>query len=738
MNSKIFLYLFLILFAGYLYRSIGLSNESIWWDEFSSVVHMKPLQEYESSPDFTRWAQGVHYEPSVNILHFLIKNRSMDPATMPLYYSIEYLWHTYIDESYYSLRLLSVFIGLTVIYSTYILGNISFNASAGLMACLLVSLSPIHRQFSQEIRMYSLFTLLSILSMLLFIHWYQQQRRKTFIGYLIITFLLLWTHPFAILVIMVQGVYLLVDRLIILAWEYHNDKPDKFVYKNYFKKEVFFLIKWAIPLFFISLPSTLYILTINFWSPDMTSSWMKIPTLREFTGDLIADDCIGWTYQLRAEPDFWMNFFSKETAHTLVSQRYFIGGVMAVLYIICFIWAIWGYFLKSKNDKVSQSNNNGETSHSLILLYCIWWLFPPLFLYFVSHLWRPCIMPRYTLHSSIALYLIIGYTLSNIEHKKWMKRLLFTTFLLLYLYQGSLILGKPQHTDWRNAGVFIKHNAKTEDIILVNNELWKRVFLYNLGPVPNVVCYGSQFENTAEIAEFLITKLLPERRPNAKLWIVVQGDYFESAPLNHFEKYLKEKGIIYQAQEFPGIQRVVVYHQIYSLQDSVKTFNKKSVALLEDLCAMALEFWRVKDFWSAIDTCKHVIEIDPGYAQAYSYLGMSYKEIQEWDLAVDAFTKAVELKPEHYPWNWINIADIHINRGQYQLAISALEKAFQLLPNDSFAHTCMGRAYLGLGNREKAIEYFQKALELDPTDLRPATELERLKNNPQQTSPSIK
>jgi uncharacterized membrane protein len=198
MNSKTFLCLFLILLTGYLYRSVGLSYESIWWDEFSSVVHLKPLSEYETSPDFTRWAQGVHYEPSANLLHFLIKNRSMDPATMPLYYSIEYLWHTYIDESYYSLRLLSIFIGLIVICCTYVLGNTSFNASVGLVSALLVALSPIHRQFSQEIRMYSLFTLLVILSMLIFILWYREQKRSTFIYYLLITFLLLWTHPFAL------------------------------------------------------------------------------------------------------------------------------------------------------------------------------------------------------------------------------------------------------------------------------------------------------------------------------------------------------------------------------------------------------------------------------------------------------------------------------------------------------------------------------------------------------------
>jgi len=728
MNSKTFLYLFLILLVGYLYRSVGMSYESIWWDEFSSVVHLKPLSEYESSPDFTRWAQGVHYEPSKNILHFLIKNRSLDPATMPLYYSIEYLWHTYIDESYYSLRLLSVFIGITVIYCVYILGNVSFNASVGLIAGLLVALSPIHRQFSQEIRMYSLFTLLSILSMLLFILWYREQKRKNFTYYLAVTFLLLWTHPFATLIVMVQGLYLLIDRLWFLIENYYRKDTQKQVNIKSPRDNFIFLLKWAIPLFLISLPSVLYILTINFWSPDLTSSWMKIPTLREFTGDLFADDCIGWTYQLRAEPDFWMNFFDKETARSIVSQQYFIGGVMVVLYIICFIWAIRIYLKNKVKDEAPSENGCKNTNNSLILLYSIWWLFPPIFLYLVSHLWRPCIMPRYTLHSSIALYLIIGYTLSNMEWKG-VKRLLFFAFLLLYLYQSSLIIGKPQHTDWKNAGVFIKQNSKTEDILLVNNELWKRVFLYNLGPVPNIVCYGSNFENTAEIAHFLLRRLLPERRPNAKLWIVVQGDYFESAPLNHFEKYLKEKGMIYQSVEFPGIQRVVVYHQIYSTQELLELSRINTISLLEDLCALALEFWRVKDYWSAVDTCKQVIELDAGYAQAYSYMGMSYKELEEWDLAIDAFTKAVQLKPEHYPWNWINIADIQINRGRYESAISALEKAFQLLPNDSFAHTCMGRAYLGSGNHEKAIQYFQKAIELDPTDLRPVTELERLKNN---------
>ncbi len=727
LRSHVYILLF-ILGIALVYRAINLGSESIWWDEFSSVIHLSPPSEYVESPHYVRWTQGVHYEPSHNIIHFLIKNRTLDPATMPLYYAFEYLWHTYIDESILSLRILSVAIGLLTVFATYVLGRSLLNPTAGIWSALLIALSPIHRQFAQEIRMYGLFTLLSVVSFLYFSEWLKYKERRYLFLYLLIVFLLLWTHPFAVLVPMVQGAYLVYQKILFPIFASRNNKQVIDVMLN----NVRLIVKWGVALCLISIPSIFYIKTIKFWDPELTSKWMKLPTLREFLGDLFADDCIGWTYQLRGEADLWVGLLGEQWGKWVVSQKYLVGGVLVFVFIVCLIYSIYFYvkhFLQDKEHDEEATNilSEREASSFLPLLW-LWWLLPPIFLYVVSLMWRPCIMPRYTLHCSIAMYLLIGFVISNSVNRRFFRTLIVGLLLVGYLYQASLLVSKPQHTDWRSAGWMIKNNAKSEDIVLVDNELWKRVFLYNLGPVPNVVCYGSNFTNTSEVAYFLLSQLIPNQRPNFKLWIVVQSDYFESAPLVHFEKLLNELNIVYKYREFPGIQRVVVYYDLVLTTPKEDREIKQEKWFFEDFSALALEFWRVKDYHSAIQTCKFITKLNPGYAQAYSYMGMSYKELQMWDEALENFKIAVSLNPEHYPWNWINIGDILINLGRYAEAVEALNEGLKLLPNDSFAHTCLGKAYSGLGEIDKAIEYFRKAIELDPTDMRPVVELQKLQS----------
>ncbi|MCX8064900.1 MAG: tetratricopeptide repeat protein [Candidatus Hydrogenedentes bacterium] len=723
---KIPLLLF-ILSVAFIYRAVNLGGESVWWDEFSSVIHLSPPSEYLESPHYVRWTQGVHYEPSQNLLHFLIKNRTLDPATMPLYYIFEYLWHEYIDESIYSLRVLSIAIGLLLIFAVYYLGKLLGGTSVGIWAGLFVALSPIHRQFAQEIRMYALFTLLTVISFIYFVKWYKEGRGKFFFLYLLYTFLMLWTHPFAVLVPMVQGIYLGLQDLVIISLAKWGKGSLKATFLPNFMKT----LKWGMAVFLIFVPSLIYISTIQFWDPELTSSWMKIPTFREFFGDLFADDCIGWTYQLREEPDLWIALLGEKWGRWIVSQRYLVGGILVSLFMSCLIFSVWRYYrnyLKCVvfNSEISHHNSVAEKSEIWLLLLWIWWLFPPIFLYVVSLIWRPCIMPRYTLHCSIALYLMIGFVISFLSNKKSVRNGLVLLLLAGYLYQTSLLVSKPQHTDWRGAGLMIKNYSKPEDIVLVENELWKRVFLYNLGPVPSVVCYGSNFENTSEIAYFILSKLIPQQRQNSKLWIVVQSDYFESAPLYHFEKHLKSLNIDYKYREFPGIQRVVVYYDLFITSPKEDREVKVGKWFYEDFSALALEFWRIRDYHSAVLVCNFITQLNPGYAQAYSYLGMSYKELQMWEQALENFKKAVELSPENYPWNWINIGDILINLGRYEEAIPALNEGIKILPNDSFAHTCLGKAYLGLGNLDKAKEYFLRAIQLDPTDQRPVVELQKL------------
>jgi len=59
-----------------------------------------------------------------------------------------------------------------------------------------------------------------------------------------------------------------------------------------------------------------------------------------------------------------------------------------------------------------------------------------------------------------------------------------------------------------------------------------------------------------------------------------------------------------------------------------------------------------------------------------------------------------------------------LDMDRYQEALDASLRALQLLPNDAWAHACLGRAYHGLGRVDDAIAALEKAASLDPNDQR--------------------
>ncbi len=154
----------LILLAGLLPRIYGLERESIWWDEFTSVVHLEPPSAWSADPQFVRWNQMVIRDTAPTLLGFWRQNRSMDPATMPLYYTFEYLWSRHVSNDFDTQRWLSIFIGMLLLPAAYLLGRLFFGPGGGLVVMLCVALSPIHIQFSREIRMYGLMTVLAAVS----------------------------------------------------------------------------------------------------------------------------------------------------------------------------------------------------------------------------------------------------------------------------------------------------------------------------------------------------------------------------------------------------------------------------------------------------------------------------------------------------------------------------------------------------------------------------------------------
>lgn len=692
-----------IMAVGLAVRVAGVTRESVWWDEYSSLVHLEPPAAWRDSPHFNRWNQQLFRETAPSLWAFLKQNRTMDPATMPLYYTLEYFWHKHISDRPAGLRLLSILIGMAILPAIYIFGRDLFGPSAGLVAALCVALSPIHRQFSQEIRMYGLMTLLALLSCYTFMHLLRHGGRRWWLLYAIATLLLFWTHPFATLVPAVQGLFWLC---------FHAEQRGRFV-------------AWAALTGALFVPSAAYIATIRFWPVDSTKDWMKLPTLREFAGDLFADDCIGLTYQLRAGTAAWEWLLTPEAAATVVAVKMTISRWTAGLFIACAIGLCAYSLARARRSRGVPEGKSRPLRWPFFL--ALWWLLPPLILYGISVVWRPCIMPRYTVHSSLGLYLMIGGAVTSL---RWplVRRAVIALLVALYGYQQMLVLGNPQHEDWLSAGRLIRTESSHEDLILVHNSLWKRIFAFNTGPMANILHYSDSLDGLAELAAFYLdlsseTGNAGERPP--KVWAVIQTRWFESGPSLPFEQALAARGLDFTGWEFGGIQRVLVY--------AVRSGGapRKSLPgvpappnIASELAELSLEFWRLKQYDAAVAAARRALDFDPDFALAYSYMGMAHKEAGDKDAALEAFQKAVTLNPDGYPWSYINLGMILTEMGRYDEAITALQHALKLLPDDSWAYTCLGRAHRLRGDTQAAVEALEKAVSLDPNDPRPGEELD--------------
>ncbi len=687
----------LILLLGLMARLAHISGESIWWDEFATVAFLKPSPAYEVSPYFERWNQQVIRQSSPTLGAFLRQNKGLDPAAMPLYLAIEYYWNRHVNASPLALRALSVLLGMAVLPVLYLLGNHFFGPGAGLITMLCAALSPIHVQFSKEIRMYGLFALLAIITVYAFCRLLEDRKRRWWVLYVAALLPLSWTHPFALLLPLTLALFWLAA----------------------YPGDIVRLFKWGLLTAAVTLPAALWVITIQFWGPDSTESWMRAPTLAELANDIFADDAIGATYQVNATPWAWAKLTGEEAAHWIISWRWVIGrgAVMGAVAAIAWLLAACTVFHGCALRREEPSGNRLAPWRKT-LLAALWTVLPPLILFLVSIAWRPCHQPRYTVHSSFGLYLIAGGAIMFIPRRAF--RIAGVACLLLfYGYQQMLMLGEPQHPDFLGVSKQIREEARPEDLVLSHNWLWKRVFAYNLGPVPNTVCYGSTYGVLAEKSAFFLDPETPAGPEPRSVWAVVQTDYFTEGTIKPLEREFDARGLEWTAHEFGGIQRVILY-RVRRRPDTPPYHpgpDPEGPAPRE-FSDLAMEYWRAGNFDMAVAASQNALHINPDYARAWSYLGMSFKEQGRNAEALDAFQRAMEIDPRDYPWTLNNHAELLILAGRHEEAVAISKKALEALPGDPWCLALLGRAYYLLGDYEQAHAALTEAMKGNSPDMR--------------------
>ncbi len=130
----------------------------------------------------------------------------------PLYYAVAWFWTQVTGTGEVGLRSVSAAAGVATVPVAYLLGAELSSRRAGLFAAALVAVNPMLLWYSQEARAYSLFILLTAISLLYFVRTLDHGRRRDSIGWGVASALALATHYFAVFPIAAEALWLLRRR----------------------------------------------------------------------------------------------------------------------------------------------------------------------------------------------------------------------------------------------------------------------------------------------------------------------------------------------------------------------------------------------------------------------------------------------------------------------------------------------------------------------------------------------
>ena len=127
---------------GFLLRVWEIGAKGLWLDEaFSVWLGWQPLRE------LLAWVVKIDQHP-------------------PLYYTLLHFWMKIAGDSPNDVRMLSAILGTLTIPVMFLLGRRLMGTTVGLLAALILALSPFHVRFAQETRMYTTLTLNASLALL--------------------------------------------------------------------------------------------------------------------------------------------------------------------------------------------------------------------------------------------------------------------------------------------------------------------------------------------------------------------------------------------------------------------------------------------------------------------------------------------------------------------------------------------------------------------------------------------
>lgn len=171
------------------------------------------------------------------------------------------------------------------------------------------------------------------------------------------------------------------------------------------------------------------------------------------------------------------------------------------------------------------------------------------------------------------------------------------------------------------------------------------------------------------------------------------------------------KGLIEILKKVKSLNDREKYHDVNAILTEEVLSNFNNAELYGEKSQAC---YRIGLFELSKDAAFVSISLDDKSIKGNHYLGNYYLDQNEIEKAKKCYNTIIKTNPNYlYSYNGLGV--IHIKKEEYDLAIKEFEKILSIDPNFSNAYNGMGIAFGtgNMGNVEKAIENYNKAIEID-------------------------
>jgi tetratricopeptide (TPR) repeat protein len=130
---------------------------------------------------------------------------------------------------------------------------------------------------------------------------------------------------------------------------------------------------------------------------------------------------------------------------------------------------------------------------------------------------------------------------------------------------------------------------------------------------------------------------------------------------------------------------------------------------------LGLAYDDLQDYEKSAQAYQKAVQVDAGYFDANFNLAVALNKLKRHDEAAQWFGRAMELKPE-FADSWYGRGQVWISKGDYAKAAADFEHLIKLKGEKASEgdYDALGMAYSSLGQNERAIAAFDRAIQIKP------------------------